>query len=167
MVVRKNDCFICRFSPAFWPVCSGCENAEKRKIKLIIFYYEATNNLSDFFAGLFMENTASAQDSIPEASSNSGWFSLGGRSTLSLFDSDGGGLGTSGQFRIRLSSRVNTDWFANYITINVEDKVSSEYYHIGWSVLYYPFEKFQYPKLLQPYILAGNYFDYNKRRGCL
>jgi hypothetical protein len=95
--------------------------------------------------------------------SNSGWFSLGGRSTLSLFDHDGTGLGTGGQFRIQLSNRVNTDWFADYITINMKEGVRSTYYHIGWSVLYYPFENLQYPKVVQPYILAGHCFDYNEK----
>ncbi len=95
--------------------------------------------------------------------SNAGWFSLGGRSTLSAFDADGSGLGTGGQFRIQLSNSVNTDWFADYITINVQDKIRSEYYHIGWSVLFYPFKTLQYPKIFQPYILAGHCFDYNKK----
>lgn len=93
----------------------------------------------------------------------SGWFSLGGRSTLSAFDRDGGGLGTGGQFRIQLSDRVNTAWFADYITINMSDAVRSEYYHIGWSVMFYPFDKLQYPRAFQPYVLAGHCFDYNRK----
>lgn len=96
-------------------------------------------------------------------STTGGWFSLGGRSTVSAFDHDGWGLGTGGQFRILLSNRVNTDWFADYISINVQDKIRSEYYHIGWSVLFYPFSSLQYPKVIQPYILAGHCFDYNKK----
>jgi hypothetical protein len=93
----------------------------------------------------------------------SGWASVGGRSTISLFDSDGIGIGTGGQFRIQPSTNVNTDWFADYITINVDNKVRSTYCHIGWSVLYYPLENQQYPKVIQPYILAGHCFDYNKK----
>lgn len=102
-----------------------------------------------------------AQDSTKISSSRSGWFSFGGRSTLSAFSHDGTGLGTGGQFRIQLSNRVNTDWFGDYISINISDKVRSEYYHIGWSVLFYPFEKLQFPKVIQPYIVAGHCFDYN------
>ena len=94
---------------------------------------------------------------------NGGWVSVGARSTVSLFDSDGVGLGTGGQFRIQMSNRVNSDWFADYISINVNDKVRSDYYHIGWSVLYYPFEQLHYPKTIQPYIIAGHCFDYNKK----
>lgn len=99
-----------------------------------------------------------------ENDSKSGWFSLGGRSTVSLFDSDGVGLGTGGQFRIQLSSNVNTDWFADYISINVDNKVRSDYYHIGWSVLFYPFENKQASsKTIQPYIMAGHCFDFNQK----
>ena len=94
---------------------------------------------------------------------NGGWVSVGARSTVSLFDSDGVGLGTGGQFRIQMSNRVNSDWFADYISINVNDKVRSDYYHIGWYVLYYPFEQLHYPKTIQPYIIAGHCFDYNKK----
>jgi hypothetical protein len=104
-----------------------------------------------------------AQDTILKNKSQAGWVSLGARSTLSLFDGDGKGIGTGGQFRIQLSNRVNTDWFADYISINVNDKVRSEYIHIGWSVLYYVFNNRQHPKVVQPYILAGHCFDYNKK----
>ena len=100
---------------------------------------------------------------IGSKEAKSGWFSLGGRSTLSAFDGDGGGLGTGGQFRIQLSDRVNTAWFADYITISMSDKIRSEYFHIGWSVMFYPFDKLQYPRIFQPYVLAGHCFDYNKK----
>lgn len=111
---------------------------------------------------IFFTNTFS-QTTENSPSNNIGWFSLGGRSTLSLFDHDGTGLGTGGQFRVQLSNSVNTDWFADYISINISDKVRSEYYHIGWSVLYSPFNELKYPKILQPYILAGHCFDYNRK----
>lgn len=99
-----------------------------------------------------------------ERDSESGWISLGMRSTASLFDSDGSGLGSGGQFRVQLSKKVNTDWFADYISINVKDKIRSDYYHIGWSVLFYPLEKKEEKtKFLQPYIMAGHCFDYNSK----
>lgn len=113
---------------------------------------------------LFTISTLSicAQD-VSRFSNPGGTFSLGSRTTLSGFDSDGFGLGTGGQFRIQLNKRVNTDWFADYIVINANDQVRSEYYHIGWSVLFYPFEQKVFPRLFQPYVLAGHCFDYNKK----
>lgn len=91
------------------------------------------------------------------------WFALGMRSTASVFSHDGVGIGTGGQFRIQFNQRLNSDWFADYITININNKVKSEYAHIGWSVLFYPFQSMLYPKIFQPYILAGHCFDYNKK----
>jgi len=114
-----------------------------------------------FLLPLFLISTcAFAQKTdAGKAIAEPGWFSVGARSTISLFDHDGGGLGTGGQFRIQLSKKVNTDWFADYISINISDKVRSEYYHIGWSVLFYPREE----GFIKPYILAGHCFDYNKK----
>ena len=93
--------------------------------------------------------------------SNGGYVSVGGRSTLSAFDSDGLGLGSGGHLRVQINNRVNTEWMFDYISINSAKQVHSEYYHVGWSVMYYPFEDKQYPKLVQPYIMAGHCFDYN------
>ena len=92
-----------------------------------------------------------------------GWFSLGARTTMNVFSHDGFGIGAGGQFRLQLSNRVNTDWFADYISVNHHDVARSEYVHIGWSVLFYPVKKLQYPKYkVQPFLLAGHCFDYNK-----
>lgn len=117
------------------------------------------------FAFLFSMLLFKALNSVAQQpeSSNSGWFSLGVRSTISAFDHDGFGLGSGGQFRLQFSNRVNSDWFADYISINIDDKIRSEYLHIGWSVLYYPMANQQFPKIVQPYILAGHCFDYNKK----
>lgn len=109
------------------------------------------------------QGLSQTQDNAVTANSG-GWFSLGGRSTLSAFSHDGSGIGTGGQFRIRLNSSVNTDWFADYIVINEDERIRSTYYHIGWSVLYYPFKDLIYPDhLVQPYVLAGHCFDYNEK----
>src|SRR5690242_13316335 len=101
---------------------------------------------------LGFQSTVSGQAQKVSTSSKSGWFSLGGRNTLSTFTHDGTGFGTGGQFRIQLSEDVNTEWFADYITIGMPDGVRSTYYHIGWSVLFYPFSKLKYPRLFQPYV---------------
>lgn len=112
---------------------------------------------------LLIQSEVCGQTQNTSTPSKAGWFSLGGRSTLSAFDEDGAGLGTGGQFRIRLSRNVNTDWFADYIVIGTPEGIRSVYYHIGWSVLYYPFPELQRPNVIQPYILAGHCFDYNEK----
>ncbi len=91
-----------------------------------------------------------------------GEFTLGIRSTSSFFDNTNNGrpgLGTGGNFRIRLADRVNTDWFADYI-LSTTDYLKRADAHIGWSVLFYPFN-FQ-NKGFKPYVLAGHCFDYSQ-----
>lgn len=120
--------------------------------------------LSSIFIVLFCYNLSAQEESTKSSINNkTAWFSLGARSTVSTFDHDGTGLGTGGQFRLQLSNRVNTDWFADYININTDEGIRSTYYHIGWSVLFYVFKDKSYPKLFQPYIMAGHCFDFNKK----
>lgn len=92
----------------------------------------------------------------------SGEFSLGLRSTTSFFDNTNNGkpgIGTGGNFRIRLNNRVNTDWFSDYI-MSTTDHLKRNDFHIGWSVMFYPFN-FQ-NKGFKPYFLAGHCFDYTQ-----
>lgn len=91
-----------------------------------------------------------------------GMFSLGVRTTHNSFSHDGNGLGAGGHFRIQLTDRINTEWFADYISVN-DEQVRSNYAHIGWSIIFYPFKDLQYPKLFQPFVSAGHCFDYNKK----
>ncbi len=92
-----------------------------------------------------------------------GVFSLGVRSTFSAFN-DGVenkvGSGVGGQFRLRFSEKVNSDWFFDYLTSDIGNYAHRTDYHIGWSVLYYPLENDLH--LFKPYILAGHCFDYSK-----
>src|SRR6476620_6775233 len=93
----------------------------------------------------------------------SGYFQLGVRNTVSAFSDDGAtGFGYGGQFRIRVLSRVNTDWFADYITTDIAGLARREDLHIGWSVLTYPFNYQTTKGKVTPYILAGHCFDYTK-----
>jgi outer membrane protein W len=91
-----------------------------------------------------------------------GTIQLGMRTTTSLFNHDGGpGFGVGGQFRIWVAKKVNTEWFADYITTDLSGLGKREDVHIGWSVMFYPFEgKLQ--SRFNPYIIAGHCFDYTK-----
>lgn len=94
----------------------------------------------------------------------SGLVSFGVRSSLSMFnDGDWNSLGTGagGQFRIKLSDNVNTEWFYDYLTANVGDYAHRTDEHIGWSVMFYPFVTHGMMTIIQPYILAGHCFDYS------
>ena len=103
-----------------------------------------------FIAGL---NTAYSQ--------RAGEFQLGLRSTTSLFSHDSEfGTGVGGQFRLRLFERMNTEWFADFITSDILGAAKRSDSHIGWSVMFYPLPARQ--RLVQPYILMGHCFDYTR-----
>jgi hypothetical protein len=90
-----------------------------------------------------------------------GVFSLGVRTTVSTFNHgqfNNTGTGVGGQFRIQFADRVNSDWFFDYLTGDIEDYASRTDYHIGWSVLFYPTKKTDV--IARPYVLAGHCFDY-------
>ena len=102
-----------------------------------------------------------------------GMLSLGARSTLSLFNDEKNempGTGVGGQFRLRFSEAVNTDWFFDYITSDILNYAFRTDYHIGWSVLYYPLNGLRYYRQdseknatkFRPYILAGHCFDFSR-----
>ena len=95
--------------------------------------------------------------------SDAGTFSLGVRSCIGIVN-DGKwqktAFGAGGQFRIRFSDRVNSDWFLDFLTADLEDYAWRTDVHIGWSVLYYLTRKPD--AVVQPYILAGHCFEYLK-----
>lgn len=86
-----------------------------------------------------------------------GDFSLGLRTTTSLFGHDNvPGLGTGGQFRLQLFDFLNTEWFADWITLDLNGAGTRNNAHIGWSVLFYP----KKTGTFIPYLVAGHCFDY-------
>jgi len=102
-----------------------------------------------------------AQD-IKLKNNQGGLLSLGVRSTISAFndsETNNFGKGIGGQFRMQLSERVNTDWFFDYLTSDIGSVAHRTDYHIGWSVLFYPYLKEK--QLVKPYIVAGHCFDYS------
>jgi hypothetical protein len=109
---------------------------------------------------LFVSCLASAQENNTR---QAGTFSLGTRNTISMFnDDDAIGKGIGGQFRIRLSNRLNSEWYFDYITSKNSIYTFRNDYHIGWSLLFYPGNSFYSDRLLQPYLVAGHCFDYSK-----
>ena len=108
---------------------------------------------------LFLLGEVIAQNKEVDFNS-SGVFSLGGRTTISLFNdvaTSSFGTGLGGQFRLQFAERINSDWFFDYLTSDIGNLVSRTDYHIGWSVMVYPIKEFW---LLKPYIIAGHCFDY-------
>lgn len=110
---------------------------------------------------LLMSAASSAKDGDWKHQESSGLFSLGTRNTFSMFNDDNAvGKGIGGQFRIQFSNRINTEWYADFITSKDRQYTSRNDYHIGWSAMYYPGNNIQFERFLQPYFLAGHCFDY-------
>lgn len=98
---------------------------------------------------------------IAQKDTTAGEFTLGMRTTVSSFTDAGSiGLGAGGEFRIRITKHMNTEWFADYINTNIQSLGFRRDGHIGWTVLFYldkdPLVKGQ----VTPYLLAGQCFDY-------
>lgn len=97
---------------------------------------------------------------LPVKTNQGGLFSIGLRSTTSIFEhKDFGinGFGYGGQLRLQFSNRLNTEWFADYMRGNINNLASRTDYHVGWSVMYYFTDKVAPP--VKPYILVGHCFD--------
>ncbi len=89
--------------------------------------------------------------------SQKGNVELGLRTTTSIFGHDPiPGLGTGGQVRVQLLDYLNTEWFADWITIDLNGAGTRQNAHIGWSILFYPLKK----GCFIPYVMAGHCFDY-------
>ncbi len=94
-----------------------------------------------------------------QESTSGGGLQLGLRTTASMFNSTGNfGRGVGGQFRLQLSQALNTDWFADYFTENLNNLGRRTDAHIGWSVVFYT----RYEGKFQPFLVAGHCFDYTK-----
>jgi hypothetical protein len=119
-------------------------------------------HLAALFFMLPMLVFAQLHQSKPNTIANSGMFSLGMRNTLSLFNSHNApSFGAGGHFRIRLSERVNTEWYADFIKSKVDNQLARLDAHIGWSVMYYWLST-ERTKIFQPFFEAGHCFDFTK-----
>ena len=96
-----------------------------------------------------------------DSTTPSGQISLGMRNTISAFtDAQSVGMGVGGEWMLRLSRAINTEWFADYIATDIQGMGYRHDAHIGWSVLFYFSQHPLTPKKITTYFLAGNCFDY-------
>ena len=90
-----------------------------------------------------------------------GEIQLGIRSTTSLFSHDADfGTGVGGQFRVGFFDRMNSEWFADYLTSDIGGLGKRTDGHVGWSVMFYPLPVKE--RFIQPYIIMGHCFDYTR-----
>jgi hypothetical protein len=120
------------------------------------------------FALLCISNIALAQKTeklkkdTTQYEDQTGMVSIGIRNIVSCF-TDGAvnafGYGAGGHVRVQLVDRVNTEWFGDVITNNVDNKAHRTDFHVGWSVMYYLIPTKGFTRPLTPYVLAGHCFD--------
>ncbi len=94
-----------------------------------------------------------------------GNLSIGLRNTLSTFNHGNWaqvGTGVGGQLRLQLTDRVNTEWYGDVISNNVENIAHRYDYHVGWSVMYYFLHPRGFQRKFTPYIVAGHCFDFTQ-----
>jgi hypothetical protein len=90
-------------------------------------------------------------------------FELGMRSTLSSFTDAGSyGMGAGGQFWIRAGKHLNTVWYADYISTDIQGLGYRKDAHIGWSVIFYLDKNPLLTHKVTPFIMAGQCFDYTQ-----
>ncbi|MEX0811693.1 MAG: hypothetical protein WD048_05715 [Chitinophagales bacterium] len=109
--------------------------------------------------GLISETEAQRVKKTPQ----NGMFSLGMRSTISAFnhmDIESPGLGYGAQFRLFFHPRINTEWYADYLTSSVGDIAQRNDAHVGWSVMFYFLDQPDFTPLFKPYLVTGHCFDY-------
>jgi hypothetical protein len=133
-------------------------------MRIIAFMISVSLSLGSFaFSNSATEppDSTDATISIYYYPKRAGSFELGVRNTYSFFShaEESVGEGVGGQFRIGLFDRVNSEWFFDYIKTNISDVGKRVDYHIGWSIMYYPWQP---KKGWQPYIVAGHCFDLTK-----
>ncbi len=112
-----------------------------------------------------LPSTMIAQTELKIKNTHGGIFSLGMRTTVSTFNHgnwDDVGTGVGGQYRIQFHDRVNTEWYADYLTSKIGKLGQRTDAHIGWSVMFYPLKDPSYKRFLKPYIVMGHCFDYSK-----
>ena len=85
--------------------------------------------------------------------------SVGTRNTFSVFNSDEAmGKGIGGQIRLQFTNHLNSEWYLDYITSKTKTTGRNDY-HIGWSLMFYLKNNYDFTKLLHPYLIAGHCFD--------
>jgi hypothetical protein len=95
-----------------------------------------------------------------------GYLSLGIRNTINLFSDEprAFGMGMGASFRLQFTQRVNTEWFADYMTTDLYNKASRTDVHVGWNVMFYVLKPKPVQRKFMPFVGAGHCFDYTSIR---
>ncbi len=111
----------------------------------------------------FVPSIVFSQNELKIKNHHGGLISGGMRTTISTFNHGNWqdvGTGVGGEFRLQLHDRINTEWFADYLTSKIGGTGNRKDAHIGLSMMFYPLKDPSYRKLMKPYVVMGWCFDY-------
>jgi hypothetical protein len=91
-----------------------------------------------------------------------GMLSFGARTDVNIFTAapKSPGIGSGGSVRLQILDRLNTEWFGDYITSSLYNKVHRVDAHIGWNVMFYVLDTKGFTRKFTPFVAAGQCFDY-------
>jgi opacity protein-like surface antigen len=113
---------------------------------------------------VIISSTTFSQKATTENNSHKGEISWGVRTTGSLFSESGNyfGVGAGYQIRYRVTDKLGTEWFADWITTDLGGLGQRIDAHIGVSAMIYPGKTQNKVNNFTPYILGGFCGDYTK-----
>ena len=94
---------------------------------------------------------------VAKENTHAGELEWGVRSTGSMFSGSGNyfGIGAGFQIRYRVTDRLGSEWFADWITTDIGGLGQRTDAHIGVSAMIYPGKNQGIRNRLTPYILVG------------
>lgn len=103
---------------------------------------------------LLLPITGFSQEEI--YSRENGILTFGTRSSVTLSpQGDNVGTGFGGVMRLKFSRRINSEWFADYITSNIAGLARKTDNQLGGAVLFYPFNSFVEQGRKIPFLVLG------------
>ncbi len=108
--------------------------------------------------------TAFGQEVTEKINTHKGEFSWGIRSTGSMFSESDNyfGIGAGFQVRYRVTDRLGSEWFADWITTDIGGLGQRIDAHIGVSAIIYPGKNPNQKGKFTPYVMGGFCGDYTK-----
>lgn len=113
--------------------------------------------------GIAVPNQQATAQNVQTKNPYSGNFQFGLRGTLNPFIKNAASwIGYGAQLRIKISRRVNTEWFADYFPATIKWNAERRDIRIGTALQYYPLHEIYTGKECTPYFSIGPTSTYTR-----
>ncbi len=113
--------------------------------------------------GIAVPNQQATAQNVQTKNPYSGDFQFGLRGTLNPFIKNAASwIGYGAQMRIKISRRVNTEWFADYFPATIKWNAERRDIRIGTALQYYPLHEIYTGKECTPYFSIGPTSTYTR-----